>query len=193
MSWSATTWIAVIAGGVLAFLALQLFYLSAVLVWEDQKTRGVAYYGLPLAERDRFKRTLRRHAWRLWPIIRLTGLLSRFTFQKASFRHRGIAGPRGTCSKESFERADRYEAQPEDVFVATQMKCGTTWMQHVVYQVLLCGEGDLVESDSTLYAISPWLAIDAQLFRRGSADRYRGRAGGDETADHRVVRSQTPK
>jgi hypothetical protein len=82
---------------------------------------------------------------------------ARFTFQKVSFRHRGISGPKGTCTKESFERADGYAAQPEDVFVVTQMKCGTTWMQHVVYEVLNRGHGNLVDSGSTLYAVSPWL------------------------------------
>jgi hypothetical protein len=43
------------------------------------------------------------------------------------------------------------------VFVVTQMKCGTTWMQHVVYEVLHRGNGDLVDSGRTLYGVCPWI------------------------------------
>src|SRR5262245_53111705 len=126
-------WIAIV-GGILALLVvIQFVHLSVILYSEDQKTVGLGYYGLPQAERDQFKRWLRKHATLLFPILRVMGRLSRFTFAKASFQHRGISGPRGTCSKESFERADQYQARPEDIFVATQMKCGTTWMQQVVY------------------------------------------------------------
>lgn len=147
-----------VAGGALfAFLVIQFIYLVVVLGWEDQKTVGLGYYGLPPAGRAAFKRTLRRHALLLFPILRLLGRLSKFTFEKASFRHRGIAGPKGTCDPASFARADAYRPRPEDVFVVTQMKCGTTWMQHVVYEVLQRGDGGLVDAGSTLYAVSPWL------------------------------------
>ncbi len=152
-----TGWILVAAGVLAALVAIQIVYLGFALGWGEQRTRGLAYYGQPPAERDRFKRTLRRHARLLSPILRLAGKLSRFTFRKSSFRHRGIAGPKGTCSVESFERADAYEAKADDVFIVTQMKCGTTWMQHLVYEVLCRGEGDLVDSGRTLYAVSPWL------------------------------------
>ena len=37
------------------------------------------------------------------------------------------------------------------------MKCGTTWMQHVVYEVLLRGKGNLVGSGTAMYAVSPWI------------------------------------
>ena len=50
-----------------------------------------------------------------------------------------------------------YQPRPEDVFVVTQMKCGTTWMQHVVYEVLMRGSGDLVPTGTALYAVSTWL------------------------------------
>jgi len=150
-------WIAVVAGVLLALLLLGMVYLSGVLAWEDQKTLGAGYYGLPRAERDRFKRSLRGHARVLGPLLAIFSRLSKFTFEKTSFHHRGIAGPKGVCSRESFERADAYQARPEDIFVATQMKCGTTWMLHVVYQVLLRGRGDLVETGSTLHAVCPWV------------------------------------
>jgi hypothetical protein len=157
MGWSPITWIAVLVGALVLFFITQMIYLGVILSWEDQKTRGLEYYGLPPEGRADFKRTLRRHARLLFPILRLVGRFSSFTFQKASFRHRGVSGPKGTCSLESFQRADEYEARPEDVFVVTQMKCGTTWMQHVVYEILHRGNGDLVGSGTALYAVSPWL------------------------------------
>jgi hypothetical protein len=156
-------WALVAGGSLLAFGVVQLIYLSAVLSWGNTRTRGVAYYGLPPGARARFKRQLRVHAFLLFPIMRLLGRPSGFTFAKGSFQHRGIAGPKGTCSEKSFAAADAYQAQPEDIFVATQMKCGTTWMQHVVYQILHRGNGDLVETGRTLYAVSPWLEAETSV------------------------------
>lgn len=37
------------------------------------------------------------------------------------------------------------------------MKCGTTWMQHIVYEVVGRGRGDLVATGTTLYSQSCWL------------------------------------
>ncbi len=154
---SPLSWILLLIGLLLLFLLFQWIYLAVALTWGDQQTQGLAYYGKPPAEREAFKATLRRQARVLYPILRLIGRFTSFSFDKVGFRHRDIAGPRGTCSPESFARADTYEAGPEDVFVVTQMKCGTTWMQHVVYEVLRRGHGDIVESGTTLYAICPWL------------------------------------
>jgi hypothetical protein len=150
-------WIAVVLGPLIVLLVGQVIYLSAVLAWENERTRGLGYYGLPPAGRDRFKTQLRRHARLLYPILRLIGRFSSFTFDKASFRFQDVAGPRGTCTEDSFARGHAYRPRPEDVFVVTQMKCGTTWMQHVVYEVLHRGNGSLVDSGSTLYAVAPWL------------------------------------
>jgi hypothetical protein len=50
-----------------------------------------------------------------------------------------------------------YTPRAEDVFVVTPMRCGTTWMQHLVFEVLNRGAGDLASSGRTLYGISPWL------------------------------------
>ena len=150
-------WMVVVAVGLVAFFVIELIYLAAVLRWEDEKTRGLGYYGLSADRREQFKRTLRRHAVLLSPILHLLGRFSRNLFAKASFQVRGISGPMGTCSPESFERGFAYQAQPEDVFVVTQMKCGTTWMQHLVYEILRRGKGDLVKTGTALYAVSPWL------------------------------------
>jgi hypothetical protein len=150
-------WIGLAVGLVVLFFIGQMIYLSVVLSWEDQATRGLGYYGQQPEGRETFKRRLRFHARLLYPVLRLIGRTSKFTFEKASFHYRGVAGPRGTCGEDSFAKADTYTAQPEDIFVVTQMKCGTTWMQHVVYEVLNRGNGDIVDSGRTLYAVSPWI------------------------------------
>ncbi len=149
-----------VLGGLAAligFIVLQGIYLGAVLKWEDQESVGLGYYGRTPAGRDRFKRTLRLHARLLSPILRLNAALTKLDFRKASFLYKGVAGPQGSCSPESYARAEAYPPRSEDVFVVTQMKCGTTWMQHVVYEVLHRGAGNLVETGTAMYAVAPWL------------------------------------
>lgn len=147
--------------GILAVLVVgvvvQGIYLGAVLKWEDQETVGLGYYGRTPSERTRFKRKLRFHALLLTPILRLNAALTKLDFRKVGFLYKGVAGPHGSCSSDSFARAEGYRPRPEDVFVVTQMKCGTTWMQHVVYEVLHRGDGTLVETGTAMYAVSPWL------------------------------------
>lgn len=132
-------------------------YLAGVLKWEDEQTVGLAYYGLPPEGRAAFKERLRAHARRLAPIIRLNARMAKMDFARARIQFQGVAAPSGSCSTESFARAAAYVPRPEDVFVVTQMKCGTTWMQHVVYEVLHRGHGDLVASGRAMYALSPWI------------------------------------
>jgi len=147
--------------GVVAFalglVIVQGIYLGAVLKWEDQESVGLGYYGRPPSERNRFKARLRLHARLLTPILRLNGALTKLDFRKVGFQYKGVAGPHGSCSPESFAQAEAYRPSPEDVFVVTQMKCGTTWMQHVVYEVLHRGAGNLVASGTAMYAVAPWL------------------------------------
>jgi len=157
MTWESAKWVITAAIGLGVILVAQFVYLAVVLSWEDQKTVGLGYYGLPPEDRERFKRALHCHARLLRPVLRVLGGFSKFTFAKGSFRQGELRGPKGTCSVDSFARAASYTAQPSDVFVVTQMKCGTTWMQHVVYEVLRRGRGTLVEDGTTLYAVSPWL------------------------------------
>lgn len=147
-------------GGLAALAALYIawsVYLAVVLKWEDERTAGLSYYGLPPAEREAFKRRLRLHARLLSPVLWLNGRLVTLDFRKIRIVHKGVSAPAGTCSAESFERAEAYQPRPEDIFVVTQMKCGTTWMEHVVYEVLNRGSGNLVESGITLYSVAPWL------------------------------------
>jgi hypothetical protein len=150
-------WIAGLLALVIALYVLFTGYLALVLAWEDRQTVGLGYYGRPAAERARFKRRLRLHALLLAPLLWLNGRLATVDFRKASIRHKGVAGPAGTTSAETFARAEAYRPRSEDIFVVTQMKCGTTWMQHVVYEVLHRGAGDIVERGAEMYALAPWL------------------------------------
>ena len=142
---------------IVALYIVMGIYLAMVLKWGDDRTVGTNYYGRPLAERERFKKSLATHATLLSPMLWLNARMARFDFSRARIQYKGISAPVGSCSVESFERAEKYLAAPEDIFVVTQMKCGTTWMQHVVYEILHRGRGNLVETGTAMYAVSPWL------------------------------------
>jgi hypothetical protein len=135
----------------------QVMHLALVLTWSDARTRGASYYALPQKGRQRFKQLLWLHALLLSPILTLLRLTTRPRFSQQRFLYEGVAGPFGACSLESFEQATRYMPRREDVFVVTQMRSGTTWMQHLVYQVLLRGAGDLPGEGRALGAVSPWI------------------------------------
>lgn len=146
-----------VLGALVAVYVAGSVYLAIVLRWEDDHTVGLAYYGLPPLERARFKRRLRFHAVLLSPLLWLNARLVTLDFRKARVQHQGVSFPAGSCSAASCAAATAYQPRAEDVFVVTQMKCGTTWMEHVVYEVLRRGNGNLVASGTALYAVAPWL------------------------------------
>lgn len=150
-------WILGAFAAVVVLYILFTVYLAMVLRWEDEQTVGVGYYGRTPAERERFKSRLRLHARLLAPVLWVNGRMAKLDFRRARIQYKGVSAPSGSCSEESFAKANAYAPRPEDVFVVTQMKCGTTWMQHVVYEVLNRGAGNLVESGTALYAVSPWI------------------------------------
>jgi hypothetical protein len=151
-------WWGLTAAGILVLVSVaQLLHLAIVLKWTDDRTVGLNYYGLPPAGRDHFKNQLRRQAKFLYPILWWNRRTSTFDFRKARIIYKGISGPGDSCSLASFAAAEAYQPRPADIFVVTQMRCGTTWMQHLVFQILHRGNGDLVETGRALYAISPWL------------------------------------
>jgi hypothetical protein len=150
-------WLGVgIATAVVLFVA-GIVYLTVVMVSSDRATDGLGYYGRSAEGRAAFRARLRRHAFLLGPLIRLLARISPTTLERATLTVDDVPGPRGSCSEESFKQAMSYMPSGDDVFVVTQMKCGTTWMQHLVYEVLMRGRGDLVDTGTALYAVCPWL------------------------------------
>lgn len=148
--------IAVVAGTL--FLAFELVYLLLVIQWSDRRTAGANYCAAPLDERRRFQKQLQLHARLLAPLLWLLRKTKNFRIADATFHFQAVAGPRGgACNEASFERAALYHPQPQDVFVVTQMRCGTTWMQHLAFQALTRGMRDLANEETTLSAVSPWL------------------------------------
>jgi aryl sulfotransferase len=137
------------AGGALGWTAQQFRWLAA-------RTDGDAYFALPLAERRRLKEAVRRRARGVVPVVRAVSAI--YNPGMRSFEFGGVSGPAMTCSKERFATTAAYRPQRGDVFVATQMKCGTTWMQQIVYEVLSRGRGDLGDAGHRhMYATSPWI------------------------------------
>ena len=119
------------AVAVLLFIA-NLLYLAWYLRWEGEHTRGLAYYGKPLAGRRALKRRIRRYSVPAMPIVWLLAPVVRKRTTMPTFAYEGVCGPPQVSSPEVFERAKHYLPGPDDVFVATQMRCGTTWMQQIV-------------------------------------------------------------
>ena len=146
-----------VLGALFALYIAANVYLAVVLRWEDQRTVRLAYYGLPPSRRAAFKKTLRRHATLLAPLLWVSGRMTRLDFRKARVVHQGVSFPAGSCDAASLAAGTSYRPQAEDVFVATPMKCGTTWMQQVVYEVLHRGAKPVVDAGTTIYAQSPWL------------------------------------
>jgi len=56
-------------------------------------------------------------------------------------------------TRESQDRAARYVARPDDVFIATYPKSGTTWMQQIVHGLRTGGSMDFAEISEAV----PWL------------------------------------
>jgi hypothetical protein len=151
------TWLA------LAILALLLFvsgmvYLDWYFRWESAHTAGMAYYGKSLEKRRALKRRIRRYSLPIVPLVRLLAALNRNRLAMPAFEYEGVCGPPRVSSAEVFARAKAYRPRPEDVFVVTQMRCGTTWMQQLVFETVQGGRGDLSDAGfGHLYAVSPWI------------------------------------
>ncbi len=148
-----------VAASLLALLFVgSMLYLTWYLRWESERTAGVAYYGKPLAERQALKRRIRRYSRPTLPLVRLLALANRSRVKMPTFEYGGVCGPPKVSSPEVFERAKNYRPRPEDVFVVTQMRCGTTWMQQLVFETVMRGHGDLTDQGlGHMYAISPWI------------------------------------
>jgi hypothetical protein len=133
-------------------------YLKWYLRWEAAQTGGMAYYGRPLSERRALKRRMRRYSFPARSLVQLLAAAHRSRLTMPSFVYEGVCGPPKVSSPEVFSRARNYRPRPEDVFVVTQMRCGTTWMQQLVLQIVTRGTGDLSDAGlGHLDAVSPWI------------------------------------
>ncbi len=139
-----------------------VMYYQSYTKWEMDNRRGLKYYGKPLAERQRFKDEIRRRSKLLLPFISMEAKAQTNVRSLPSIEYNGVTGPSYSCTEDSFRFAATYQPTKDDIFVATQMKCGTTWMQQIVYEILCRGQGDLSDAGHThMYAISPWIeAVD---------------------------------
>ena len=146
--------VALFAGALVAWFLYLVWYLR----WEARTTRGMAYYGRPLVARRAIKRRIRTRSAPVLPLVRLLAPSARARTPLPSFEYKGVHGPPLVSSGDVFARAERYRPRAEDVFVATQMRCGTTWMQQIVYETVCHGRGDLSDGGhGHLYAMSPWI------------------------------------
>ena len=135
-----------------------LLYFAWYLRWEWRHISGMAYYGRSLPERRALKKRIRRYSSLAAPIVKLLASSTKQQATLPTFEYQGVYGPKKVSSPEVFERAAAYQPQTEDVFVVTQMRCGTTWMQQMVYEIVNRGQGDLSDSGhGHLYATCPWI------------------------------------
>jgi len=147
-----------VAGAFVALYVANAGYLNWYLRWEQKRTHGMAYYGMPLIERRNLKRRIRRYSIPAIPFVRMMAVANRARVAMPVFEYEGVCGPPRVSSPAVFERAKNYQPRPEDVFVVTQMRCGTTWMQQLVFETVMRGRGDLSDTGySHLYAVSPWI------------------------------------
>ncbi len=150
-------WLALIGGIALLFVAAML-YLAWYLQWETAQTAGMAYYGRSISERQALKQKIQRLSLPIKPLVTLLARANRGRAAMPAFEFEGVYGPTKVSTPAVFERAKHYQPRPEDVFVVTQMRCGTTWMQQLVYQIVTRGRGEFADpARSHLYAISPWI------------------------------------
>ncbi len=158
-------WIVLILVAAAVFLLIAgSRYFKWYFSWELKNRRGMTYYGRPLGSRRSFKQRIRMHAFFLKPVVYLeTRLRRKMGVQDiASINYQGVWGPSFSCTPESFENAAIHRASSNEVFIVTQMKCGTTWMQQLAFQILTRGRGVFNDGKYRhLSAISPWIeAID---------------------------------
>ena len=151
-------------------------YLSVYQRWERERTSGNRYFSLMSLQRQALRRRMRHNGLLLRPYLSLLARVLPRPQRLPVYVYQGVAVPAVVCNRETMDFACDYQASEEDVFVVTQMKCGTTWMQQMAYQVLCHGEGSFSDHHHVhLYNTSPWIETHSGIpFRH--APRV-GRAG----------------
>jgi hypothetical protein len=135
-----------------------LAYLFAYFRWQTKRTAGDSYFSQPYAERLALQNTMSWHGKLLLPLVGILLKLLRRPDKVSGFTYQGVAGPPVTCSKDSFQSAQQYPASTDDIFVVSQMKSGTTWLQQITYEILMDGRGNLGDDGHRhMYALSPWI------------------------------------
>lgn len=144
-------------GAPLALAGSLFAYHLAFQQWYRHKTPGDRYFSLPLQQRQRFLSILKCHASVLVPFYRFMALGVN-PKRIPIMRSHGICLPAAIATEATLKAAIEYPATADDIFVATFMKAGTTWMQNIVFELLHHGDGNLGdEGYRHMYALSPWL------------------------------------
>ena len=149
----------------------QFAHLIFVVVTCDRQTAGVRYFEKSPREKLRFKNWLKIQRVVLSPIIFLLSKVNRFNPNASSLKFpireketanknsdsnaQTVLIPKGMCNEQSVNFASEYLPSASDLFVATQMRSGTTWMQNIIYQLLTRGADEPFQK--SLNQISPWL------------------------------------
>ena len=175
------TWIGVAVGAGLLLCLAGVVYLTVYLRWEAGETGGNAYYRRPLAERRSLKRRMRWYSLPALPMVHLFAALSRQRATMPTFEFEGVSGPPRVSSPEIFGRARAYAPRPEDIFVVTQMRCGTTWMQQIVHEIVTRGQGSWRQGRPSLRH-EPLDRCGQQRVARGGAARWRSRRPASSSA-----------
>src|SRR5690554_5698625 len=123
-------------------ILLYITYVVAFMLWHRKKIKGDRYFSKTLAERKQFEQNLKKHAVLIMPFITLVSKFIKVN-KMPSFTYKGVVCPSAISSAKDFYKAETYNASEKDIFIATQMKSGTTWMQQIVFEILHKGQGDL--------------------------------------------------
>lgn len=147
-------------------IAIALTFLFAVIwlgqnmKWILQRIHGDKFFGLPLAERQALRLKIQGKA-RVIELLTMPKALLGIRSPVTSYD--GVQVP-SVCTEKSMQFAVDYRPESNDIFVATQMKCGTTWMQQIVHQILTRGEGEFSDGGNRhMYAISPWIESEGSV------------------------------
>ena len=153
--------IIIVLGAVVAARMAMMYYVRWYFTWENRERRGMGYFGRTLSEKHDFKAQIKRRSFLMPLIVFIEGRYSRLSKKNSqipSIHYEDITAPSYSTTKTSIKKGTEYQASSDDVFVVTQMKCGTTWMQQIVFEVLSHGKGDLSDSGYRhLNGVSAWL------------------------------------